>query len=140
MLTDTLLSQPVQTIVQRPVDTVVPISVQEAIPTIKPVFDFAETVEIGTFERSSIFDGHLLTPVHTNELPVPDLFNAWFFALLFFGFVLYAWLISFNIKRMGHLRAHKAAGQALPRAKYSFFGGRRPDGRHPSDRHAGRGY
>ncbi len=103
MLTDTLLSQPVQTIVQRPVDTVVPISVQEAIPTIKPVFDFAETVEIGTFERSSIFDGHLLTPVHTNELPVPDLFNAWFFALLFFGFVLYAWLISFNIKRMGHL-------------------------------------
>jgi hypothetical protein len=103
MITDSLIPQPIQTIVKRPVDTIVSTPVQEVMPTVQPFFDFSETVKIGTFERTSIFGNHLLKPVHLGELPIPDSFNGWFFALLFFGFVLYAWLISFNIKRMGQL-------------------------------------
>jgi hypothetical protein len=54
----------------------------------------------GTFQRTSVFNGHLLQPVNTELLPIQDSFSAWVFALLFFGFVLFAWLLSFNTKRV----------------------------------------
>ena len=54
-------------------------------------------------ELISMFEGHLLKPVHTKALPMPDVYNEWFFALLFLGFVLFAWLMSFNIKRVGQI-------------------------------------
>jgi len=38
--------------------------------------------------------------VNTEALPIPDSFSAWVFALLFFGFVLFVWLLSFNVKRV----------------------------------------
>ena len=34
---------------------------------------------------------------------MPDVFSAWIFALLFFCFVLFAWLTSFNLKRVGQM-------------------------------------
>ena len=68
-----------------------------------PFFETVERVGATTFQRHSIFDGHLLKPVNTEALPIPELFNSWFFALLFFGFVMFAWLISFNVKRVGQM-------------------------------------
>jgi hypothetical protein len=65
--------------------------------------DIAEKVDASTFQRISVFENHLLTPVNTESLLIPDSFSAWFFALLLFGFVLFAWLMSFNIKRVGQM-------------------------------------
>ena len=63
-------------------------------------FEFAEKVDPNAFERVSMFEGHLLQPINTEALPIPDSFSAWIFALLFFGFVLFVWLLSFNVKRV----------------------------------------
>ena len=63
-------------------------------------FEFAEIVDPTTFERVSMFEGHLLQRVNAEALSTPDSFSAWIFVLLFFGFVMFAWLLSFNIKRV----------------------------------------
>jgi len=63
-------------------------------------FEFAEKVDPSAFERVSVFEGHLLQPVNTDVLAVPDSFSAWVFTSLFFGFVVFAWLLSFNLKRV----------------------------------------
>jgi len=80
------------------------LSIQSGEKTLSASFlDFAETVDVGTFQRTSIFEGHLLEPINTEALPIPTQYGAWFFALLFFGFVLFAWLMSFNLKRVGQV-------------------------------------
>jgi len=66
-------------------------------------FEFAERGDPSAFERVSMFEGHLLQLVNTEALPISDSFSAWIFALLFFCFVLFAWLLSFNIKRVGQI-------------------------------------
>ena len=66
-------------------------------------FEFAEKINPETFLRVSVFEGHSLQPVNTDVLPIQDTYNAWIFALLFFCFVLFAWLVSFNIKRIGQV-------------------------------------
>ncbi|MDR0437284.1 MAG: DUF4271 domain-containing protein [Bacteroidales bacterium] len=68
-----------------------------------PFLELAEKVDVETFERISMFDGHLLKIINTEGLSMPNPYSAWFFALLFFSFVLFAWLMSFNIKRVGRL-------------------------------------
>jgi hypothetical protein len=66
-------------------------------------FEFAEKVNSETFQRVSMFEGHLLQPVNTEVLPISQPFSGWIFALLFFGFVLFAWLLTFNLKRVGQI-------------------------------------
>jgi hypothetical protein len=68
-----------------------------------PFLDVAEKVEVGMFKQTSVFAEHLLKPVNSEGLPISEPFSAWFFALLFFGFVLFAWLMSFNVKRVGQM-------------------------------------
>jgi hypothetical protein len=66
-------------------------------------FEFSETVNPETFQRVSMFEEHLLQPVNTEVLLRPDSFSGWIFVLLFFCFVLFAWLLSFNLKRVGQI-------------------------------------
>ena len=69
----------------------------------KSSFELAEPIDPTTFERISMFEGHALQVANTEVLPLPDSFNVWIFALLLFGFVVFAWLLSFNIKRLGQI-------------------------------------
>jgi len=68
-------------------------------------FEFAERGDPTAFERVSMFEGHLLQPINTEALPMPDSFSAWIFASLLLCFVLFAWLLSFNTKRVGQILA-----------------------------------
>jgi len=63
-------------------------------------FEFAERGDPTAFERTSMFEGHLLQPVNLDVLPMPESFGAWVFVFLLFGFVMFAWLFSFNMERV----------------------------------------
>ncbi|MDR2906659.1 MAG: DUF4271 domain-containing protein [Bacteroidales bacterium] len=68
-----------------------------------PVFELPEPVEVGMFQRPSLFSEHLLKPVHAEVVPRKEPFSDWLYVLLFGCFVLYAWLLTFNIKRVGQI-------------------------------------
>ena len=70
---------------------------------ITPFLDITEKVDIGTFQRVSMFEEHLLKPVNTDYKEIFNQFSVWGFALLFFSLVLFAWLMSFNLKRVGQV-------------------------------------
>ena len=70
---------------------------------LKPFFELSETVDANTFLCPSVFQEHALKPINDAGLPILNSFNEWFFAVLFLGLVLYAWIVSFNIKRVGQM-------------------------------------
>jgi len=68
--------------------------------TLHKSFQFAEKGDPTAFERTSMFEGHLLQPINAEAMSMPDSFSAWIFAVLLFCFVVAGWLLSFNTKRV----------------------------------------
>jgi len=68
------------------------------IRKISQCFDFAEKVNPSTFQRTSVFEEHLLQPVNLEALPMPDSFGAWIFVVLLLCFVVATWLLIFSVK------------------------------------------
>lgn len=79
------------------------VTLHQGMPVIKPAFDFSGTLDISSYQCSSVFQHHSLRPLNDELLPILDSFNEWFFVVLFLSFTLYAWVMGFNFKRIGQM-------------------------------------